>query len=92
MGMEKVWYAGRAEKKLFGVWCQGVEAAMNITSQRTLARAAGISHGHLAQVYGCQRKLTPETVEAIAKVLEEWGASCTASAKAIRVAIERTKS
>lgn len=90
MGQQsKEWYSIKAEGNLRRAWSQGVEAASHITSRRSLALAADISPGHLALVLEGQRKLSPETVEAVTKVLEDWGERCTASAKAIREAVAK---
>ena len=47
-----------------------VSAVEDITSQRALARAAGLSHAHLAVVLAGNRRLTLTTAKNIAAALE----------------------
>ncbi len=59
------------------------------SSQRRLARAAGVSDVLLVQLRRGDYHATPAVAEKLARVLEEWGKECRNAARRIRAAARR---
>lgn len=55
-------------------------------SIRELAREAGVSHALLLAVRDGQRRLTPETREAVVTALQRWAERCEDLAEALEAA------
>lgn len=53
------------------------------TSIRALAREAGVSHRLLRLVRDGERRLTPETRDAVADALRRWAEDCRGGAEAL---------
>lgn len=53
-------------------------------STNALAREAGVSQSLLARIQSGERAATPAVAEAVARVLEDWGAQCALAARRIR--------
>lgn len=59
-------------------------------SIRELAREAGISHPLLVAIRDGERRLTPETRDAVAAALRRWAERCEGLAEALEAAETRT--
>jgi len=66
---------------------RGIERAPS--SQRKLAREAGVSDVLLVQLRRGDFQATPAVAEKLAGVLEQWGRECREAARRIRVAARR---
>lgn len=59
------------------------------SSQRRLAREAGVSDVLLVQLRRGDFHATPAVAERLARVLEQWGRECQGAARQIRAAARR---
>ena len=77
----------KVRKRLTREVLRAIERAPS--SQRQLARAAGVSDVLLVQLRRGDFHATPAVAEKLARVLEQWGKDCRNAARYIRAAARR---